>query len=134
MPLCPRSGNVLVIHNIKKEDRGMYYCVATNGVTEGTRRNVAVEVEFPPVISVPRPDVRQVGTYSLRRGVHQLWQVCMHPLRQIADRCGTNMCAYGKPVCSMRRTLIMPRSDLPRLPLAVSRAVTSVVSLVLLGC
>ena len=52
-----------MIHNLKKEDRGMYYCVATNGVTEGTRRNVAVEVEFPPVISVPRPDVRQVGTH-----------------------------------------------------------------------
>lgn len=58
-------GNVLVIHNIKKEDRGMYYCVATNGVTEGSRRNVAVEVEFPPVISVPRPTVRQALQYDM---------------------------------------------------------------------
>ncbi|KAF0294269.1 Lachesin [Amphibalanus amphitrite] len=58
-------GNVLVIHNIKKEDRGMYYCVATNGVSEGSRRNVAVEVEFPPVISVPRPTLRQALQYDM---------------------------------------------------------------------
>ncbi|XP_037072821.1 lachesin-like [Pollicipes pollicipes] len=58
-------GNVLIIHNIKKEDRGMYYCVATNGVSKGSKRNVAVEVEFPPVINVPRPKVHQALQYDM---------------------------------------------------------------------
>ena len=43
-------GNVLKIHSVKKEDRGTYYCVADNGVGKPARRNVAVEVEFPPSI------------------------------------------------------------------------------------
>jgi len=58
-------GNVLVIHNIKKEDRGIYYCVASNGVSKGSKRNVAVEVEFPPVITVPRPKVNQALQYDM---------------------------------------------------------------------
>ena len=41
-------GNILKIHSVKKEDRGTYYCVADNGVGKSARRNVAVEVEFPP--------------------------------------------------------------------------------------
>ena len=43
-------GNVLKIHSVKKEDRGTYYCVADNGVGKAARRNVAVEVEFPPAV------------------------------------------------------------------------------------
>ena len=43
-------GNILKIHSVKKEDRGTYYCVADNGVGKSARRNVAVEVEFPPDI------------------------------------------------------------------------------------
>ncbi|XP_022251810.1 lachesin-like [Limulus polyphemus] len=38
-------GNVLTIHNITKDDRGTYYCVADNGVGRGARRNIGVEVE-----------------------------------------------------------------------------------------
>lgn len=53
-------GNVLKIDVVKKEDRGTYYCVAENGVGRGARRNVAVEVEFAPVITVPRPRLGQV--------------------------------------------------------------------------
>jgi hypothetical protein len=39
---------------VSKDDRGTYYCVAENGVGKGKRRNIAVEVEFSPVITVPR--------------------------------------------------------------------------------
>ena len=39
------------IHSVKKEDRGTYYCVADNGVGRAARRNVALDVEFPPVVT-----------------------------------------------------------------------------------
>ncbi|KAH0550346.1 lachesin isoform X1 [Cotesia glomerata] len=48
-------GNVLKIPAVRKEDRGTYYCVADNSVGRGTRRNINVEVEFAPVITVSRP-------------------------------------------------------------------------------
>jgi hypothetical protein len=52
------SGNILIINEVKSVDRGLYYCIADNGV--GTdRRNVNFDVEFPPQISVPRPKVAQ---------------------------------------------------------------------------
>lgn len=38
------KGNVLSFPNVKKEHRGTYYCVATNVVGQGARRNVDVEV------------------------------------------------------------------------------------------
>lgn len=47
-------GNILTIPTVSKDDRGTYYCVAENGVGKGKRRNIAVEVEFSPVITVPR--------------------------------------------------------------------------------
>jgi hypothetical protein len=47
-------GNILTIPSVSKDDRGTYYCVAENGVGKGKRRNIAVEVEFAPVITVPR--------------------------------------------------------------------------------
>lgn len=47
-------GNILTIPSVNKNDRGTYYCVAENGVGKGKRRNIAVEVEFSPVITVPR--------------------------------------------------------------------------------
>jgi Immunoglobulin domain len=47
-------GNILTIPSVSKDDRGTYYCVAENGVGKGKRRNIAVEVEFSPVITVPR--------------------------------------------------------------------------------
>ena len=49
-------GNILQIPSVSKDDRGTYYCVAENGVGKGKRRNIAVEVEFSPVITVPRYD------------------------------------------------------------------------------
>lgn len=38
-------GNILTIHDISKEDRGTYYCIAENGVGKGAQRHVGVEVE-----------------------------------------------------------------------------------------
>lgn len=51
------------IHSINKEDRGTYYCFADNGVGKGDRRNVNLEIEFSPVITVPRPKLGQALRY-----------------------------------------------------------------------
>lgn len=67
-------GNTLTIHNITKNDRGTYYCIADNGVGRGAKRNVGVEVEFAPEVTVGRPRYLQVGVgclwtgYDLSRG------------------------------------------------------------------
>ena len=37
------KGNTLRIANVTKDNRGTYYCVATNVVGQGARRNVDVE-------------------------------------------------------------------------------------------
>lgn len=58
-----------IIQN-RKEDRGTYYCVAENSVGRGARRNIAVEVEFAPVISVPRPRVGQALQYDMDLQCH----------------------------------------------------------------
>ncbi|XP_077290004.1 septate junction protein lachesin [Arctopsyche grandis] len=63
-------GNMLKIDVVKKEDRGTYYCVAENGVGRGARRNVAVEVEFAPVITVPRPRLGQALQYDMDLECH----------------------------------------------------------------
>ena len=55
--------------HIQKRARGTYYCVADNGVGRGSKRNVAVEVEFAPVITVPRPKVYQVRSWHDGIGV-----------------------------------------------------------------
>lgn len=57
-------GNVLKIPNISKTDRGTYYCVAQNGVGRGIKRNIAVEVEFAPVITINRPRQGQALQYD----------------------------------------------------------------------
>ncbi|XP_018563145.1 lachesin [Anoplophora glabripennis] len=63
-------GNILKIKQIKKEDRGTYYCVAENGVGRGTKRNIAVEVEFAPVVSVPRPRLGQALQFDMDLECH----------------------------------------------------------------
>jgi neuronal growth regulator 1 len=55
------NGNVMKITSVRKEDRGTYYCVADNGVSRGDRRNINLEVEFSPVITIPRPRLGQVS-------------------------------------------------------------------------
>ncbi|XP_053677419.1 lachesin [Anopheles nili] len=64
------SGNVLNIHSVQKQDRGTYYCVADNGVSRGDRRNVNLEVEFAPVVTVPRPRVEQALQYDMDLECH----------------------------------------------------------------
>ncbi|CAG7833451.1 unnamed protein product, partial [Allacma fusca] len=63
-------GNSLKILAVKKEDRGTYYCVAENSVGKGARRNIALEVEFAPVITVPRPKVGQALQYDMDLECH----------------------------------------------------------------
>ncbi|KAH1011028.1 hypothetical protein HUJ04_000470 [Dendroctonus ponderosae] len=63
-------GNTLKIKGIKKEDRGTYYCIAENGVGQGARRNIAVEVEFAPVVTVPRPRLGQALQYDMDLECH----------------------------------------------------------------
>ncbi|CAG0884968.1 unnamed protein product [Cyprideis torosa] len=58
-------GNVIEINNITKEHRGTYYCVAENFVGKGQRRNIAVEVEFAPVVTATRPRLGQALSYDM---------------------------------------------------------------------
>ncbi|CAG0923386.1 unnamed protein product [Notodromas monacha] len=63
-------GNKLRIPSVSKDDRGTYYCVAENAVGEGARRNVALDVEFRPSISIPRPRVGQADGYGMDLECH----------------------------------------------------------------
>lgn len=64
------TGSILKINSVRKEDRGTYYCVADNGVSKGDRRNINLEVEFSPVISVPRPRLGQALQYDMDLECH----------------------------------------------------------------
>ena len=59
------QGNKLVFPSVTKEHRGTYYCVATNVVGQGARRNVDVEVEFAPVIRIPRKRLGQALQFDM---------------------------------------------------------------------
>lgn len=68
--ILPKGGNSVAsieykIDEVSKEDRGLYYCLADNGVGEPHRRSVNFEVEFGPSISVPRPKVAQALDYDI---------------------------------------------------------------------
>lgn len=64
------NGNVLSMHSINKEDRGTYYCFADNGVGKGDKRNINLEIEFSPVITVPRPKLGQAIHYDMDLECH----------------------------------------------------------------
>ncbi|XP_030757526.1 lachesin [Sitophilus oryzae] len=63
-------GTTLKIKSVHKEDRGTYYCVAENGVGRGTKRNIAVEVEFAPVVTVSKPRLGQALQYDMDLECH----------------------------------------------------------------
>lgn len=58
------------IHSVTKENRGTYYCFAENGVGKGDRRNVNLEIEFSPVVNVPRPKLGQALHYDMDLECH----------------------------------------------------------------
>lgn len=67
--LLPTGGSVYIgsrftIFNITKDDRGTYYCVADNGVGRGSRRNIGIEVEFRPFVTIERPRYGQALQYD----------------------------------------------------------------------
>lgn len=64
------AGNILKIASVRKEDRGTYYCVADNAVSRVDKRNINLEVEFAPVINVPRPRVGQALQYDMDLECH----------------------------------------------------------------
>lgn len=59
------NGTVLKINQVQAQDRGMYYCIADNGIEKPAKRTVNFEVEFAPKISVPRPRVAQALGYDI---------------------------------------------------------------------
>lgn len=58
-------GSFLKVNSITKEHRGTYFCVAENGVGRGARRNIAVEVQFAPVVSAARKRVGQAMQFDM---------------------------------------------------------------------
>lgn len=58
------KGNILKFDSIRKEHRGTYYCVATNVVGTGARRNIDVEVEFTPTVSISLKRLGQALQYD----------------------------------------------------------------------
>jgi len=64
------KGNILRIANVTKDNRGTYYCVATNVVGQGARRNVDVEVEFAPVLKIPRKRLGQALQFDMDLECH----------------------------------------------------------------
>jgi len=58
------KGNILRFPSVTKEHRGTYYCVATNVVGTGARRNINVEVEFKPSIRIERRRLGQALQYD----------------------------------------------------------------------
>merc|ERR1719251_287865 len=59
------KGNELVINKVERWHRGTYYCVATNVVGTGSRRNIDVEVEHSPSIKVPRKRLGQALQFDM---------------------------------------------------------------------
>lgn len=59
------NGTVLKINQVQAQDRGIYYCIADNGIEKPAKRTVNFEVEFAPKISVPRPRVAQALGYDI---------------------------------------------------------------------
>merc|ERR1712045_979144 len=59
------KGNVLTMEKVERMHRGTYYCVATNVVGTGARRNIDVEVEHTPSIKIPRKRLGQALQFDM---------------------------------------------------------------------
>lgn len=59
-----RSGDIFIIKNATKYDRGLYDCVASNGNGDPAKMTTSLDIKFPPIISVPRPKVAQAIYYD----------------------------------------------------------------------
>ncbi|XP_053669685.1 lachesin-like [Anopheles nili] len=59
------AGHELRLNGLRREDRGTYYCTADNGVGRPDTKALTLEVEFAPVIRVPRPKVAQALDYDI---------------------------------------------------------------------
>jgi neuronal growth regulator 1 len=59
------TGNVLKLAKVDKKDRGTYICWADNEVGNPVSKTINLEVEFEPVILVPRPRVAQSVDYEI---------------------------------------------------------------------
>lgn len=59
------KGNELIIDKVERWHRGTYYCVATNVVGTGSRRNIDVEVEHSPSIKIPRKRLGQALQFDM---------------------------------------------------------------------
>lgn len=55
---------------MNKEDRGTYYCFADNGVGKGDRRNINLEIEFAPIVTVPQERIGQALNYDADLSCH----------------------------------------------------------------
>uniref|UniRef100_A0A336M5D4 CSON010924 protein n=1 Tax=Culicoides sonorensis TaxID=179676 RepID=A0A336M5D4_CULSO len=73
------QGQELKITKVRKEDRGIYFCTASNEVGEPVQKAITLEVDFRPVISVYRPKVAQAHGYSIDLECN----VLAHPPSQI---------------------------------------------------
>jgi hypothetical protein len=56
---------VLIIANAHRDDRGVYHCIAENGVGAEARANATVNIDFAPVITAIRPRVGQAQGYDV---------------------------------------------------------------------
>ena len=58
------KGNTITIYNATKDDRGVYYCIADNGVGRAAKRSIGVEIEFAPQVSLLRARYQQALGYA----------------------------------------------------------------------
>ncbi|KAI5729326.1 hypothetical protein M8J76_001398 [Diaphorina citri] len=64
------TGSTLQIPRITKEDRGVYYCVAQNGIGRGARRKIEVKVEFAPIVTVQSTRIGQALHHDMDLDCH----------------------------------------------------------------
>lgn len=56
---------VFRFQSVSRTDRGVYYCTADNGIGKNVTREMIMEVEFKPVITVPEARIGQSLKYDI---------------------------------------------------------------------